>query len=167
MSGELPGIYFKLVIGNLISAELLFPEYRDRIAAMAPDAMYPWDEYTKLARDVADKLPESTVVTIGKRIVRDSKASFAAQGFDSIDRILGDWKKLFSANIVGAPDEDFVSTQRFEPGKATLEAGLAQPAELVEGYLRGVVEMYGSRVKSFSIEEPAGRTHNLMHIEWD
>jgi hypothetical protein len=167
MSGELPGIYFKLVIGNLLSAQILFPEYRSRIEAMAPDKMYPWDEYTKMARDIAEKLPESTVVMIGKRIVRESKASFAAQGFDSVERILGDWKKLFSANIIGAPDEDFVSTIRFEPGKATLKAGLAQPARLVEGYLRGVVEMYGRRVKSFSMESGPGRKFNLMHIEWE
>jgi hypothetical protein len=164
MSGSLPGVYFKLVIGNLLSAQLMFPEYKQRIDSMEPQKAYPWDEYTKMMRDIAAKLPPTTIVLIGKKIVRESKGHFMSQGFGSAESILKDWGKLFSANIEGAPENDKVTTTEFAPGSVILKAGAAQPAKLVEGYMRGVVEMFGGQVSLF--ETKTLPEYAILKMRW-
>jgi hypothetical protein len=168
MPGQLPGMYFKLVIGNLLSAQLMFPDLQKRIDAMRPDELHDWDEYTNMMQKLASVMPSGTIVQVGKKIVRDSKAFFMSQGFDSTEKILGDWGKLFAANIVGAPPRDMVKTTHFGPNEAVLLAGIAQPASLVEGYMRGVVEMFGHRVSHFeaTLVSLAGVEYNKLLIRW-
>jgi hypothetical protein len=168
MPGQLPGMYFKLVIGNLLSAQLMFPELQKRIDEMKPEQLHPWDEYTAMMQKLASAMPPATIVQVGKKIVRDSKAYFMSQGFDSTEKILSDWGKLFAANIVGAPPRDMVKTLTYEPNDAVLLAGMAQPASLVEGYMRGVVEMFGYRVSHFEATKVAqgGAEYNKLRIRW-
>jgi hypothetical protein len=169
MPGSLPGAYFKLVIGNMLSVRLMFPDIQKRVTAMSATQMYPWDEYTTMMQALAKELPTDTVVQIGKKIVRDSKGHFMSQGFDSATAILKNWGALFDANVVGAPKADSVQTIEFSPGSVTVAAGLAQPEPLVEGYLRGVVEMFGGRVTAFSTargNHPAGGAANLLSMKW-
>jgi hypothetical protein len=161
-------MYFKLVIGNLLSAQLMFPEMRAKVDAMAPEAMHPWDEYTSMMRELAEALPATTLLQVGKKIVRESKGHFMSQGFGSADAILSDWAKLFEANIHGAPPRDLVRTVEHAPGMAVLLAGAAQPAALVEGYMRGVVEMFGHQVQELKVRAVKRRadSYNELRIRW-
>lgn len=169
MPGQLPGMYFKLVIGNLLSAQLMFPEIRKRVEEMKPDQLQPWDEYTGMMQKLAASMPAATMVQVGKKIVRDSKAFFMSQGFDSAEKILADWGSLFTANITGAPARDLVKTLVYEPKDAVLLSGLVQPAALVEGYMRGVVEMFGHRVTFFESGQVSqgGVDYNKLRIRWE
>ena len=169
MPGQLPGMYFKLVIGNLLSAQLMFPEIKKRVEEMPADKLQPWDEYTGMMQKLAAAMPGATMVQVGKKIVRDSKAFFMSQGFDSADKILSDWGKLFTANIHGAPARDLVKTLSYEPKDAVLLGGLVQPAALVEGYMRGVVEMFGHRVTHFESAQVShgGGEYNKLRIRWE
>jgi hypothetical protein len=161
-------MYFKLVIGNLLSAQLMFPELQKRVDEMKPEELHEWDEYTGMMQKLAAAMPAATIVQVGKKIVRDSKAYFMSQGFDSAEKILGDWGKLFAANITGAPARDMVKTISFEGKDAVLLAGVAQPAALVEGYMRGVVEMFGHRVSHFEATtiNQGGVDYNKLRIRW-
>jgi hypothetical protein len=162
-------MYFKLVIGNLLSAQLMFPEIRKRVEEMPADQLQPWDEYTGMMQKLAASMPAATMVQVGKKIVRDSKAYFMSQGFDSTAKILGDWGSLFTANISGAPARDLVKTLAYEPKDAVLLSGIVQPAALVEGYMRGVVEMFGHRVTFFegSQVSQGGAEFNKLRIRWE
>lgn len=161
-------MYFKLVIGNLLSAQLMFPDLQKRVEAMKPEQMHPWDEYTGMMQKLASSMPAATMVQVGKKIVRDSKSFFMSQGFDSTQKILSDWASLFAANISGAPAHDLVQTLSYEPGEAVLLAGIAQPAPLVEGYMRGVVEMFGHRITHFetTATTQGGASYNKLRVRW-
>jgi hypothetical protein len=162
-------MYFKLVIGNLLSAQLMFPDIQKRVEEMPAESLQPWDEYTGMMQKLAASMPSGTIVQVGKKIVRDSKAYFMSQGFDSAEKILRDWGALFTANITGAPAKDLVKTLSYEPNSAVLLAGLVQPGPLVEGYMRGVVEMFGHRVAQFQSarHSQSGIDYNRMHIRWE
>jgi len=169
VAGRIQGTYFKLVIGNLLSVRILFPEYKRRIDGMSPTGLYPWAEYTAMMQAIARELPTETMVQVGKKIVKDSKAYFASQGFDTAERILGDWAALMAANVLDLPPDDLVQTQAFSQGSVVIVAGAAQPAALVEGYMRGVAEMFGHRVTRFaarSVVRPSGASANELQMSW-
>lgn len=153
MSGKLIGFYFKQVIGGLLTAEVLFPKYKEKVDAMRDDEWYEWDEYIEMVNELANKLQPVVVQNVGKQIVMQAKDLFVQQGFDSPDAILKDWNALFQANVKDAPARDAPRTTFYEPRQVVIEAGTAQPMPLIEGYLRGVVEMFGHYVASFRSEQ--------------
>lgn len=164
MAGKLAGFYFKAVIGSLIGASILYPEEKRRVEQMIDDEWYDWDEYVRMVSSMATKLKPSVVTHVGSQIVTKAKDIFVSQGFTSADQILERYENIFNANIKGAPPQDLVRTIRFAPGVATIEAGVAQSAPLVEGYLRGIVTMYGGFVESVETTTVQGPPWPANHI---
>ena len=171
MPGRLAGRFFKLVVSNMLdnTSAVLFPQARRRIAEMQPDALYPWDDFTDLTQTIAAKLPSSTMVAIGQRIITESRESYLKSGFSSGEQILRDWGALFNGFIHGAPARDLVRTESFAPGRVAVIAGIAQPAALVEGYLRGVLEAYdGATVTNCEVTPLiiGGANYNRIVVSW-
>ena len=171
MPGRLPGLFFKLVVSNMLDNTnvVLFPQVRRRIAEMEPDALYPWDDFTDMMQTVAAKLPRETLVSIGKGIVGQSRDSYAKLGFMSLEQILRDWGAVFNSFIHGAPARDLVRAESFQPGRVSIVAGIAQPAALIEGYLRGVVEVYGAATVTSCEVKPliiGGANYNRIVLTW-
>jgi hypothetical protein len=153
MPGKLTGFYFKQVVGELLTPQVLIPEYKRKIDAMRDNEWYDWDEYVNIVNVLAYSLDPAVVCDLGKGIVTQAKELFISQGFDSPDVVLKDWYALFMANVKGAPERDGPHTTFYEPGHVVVEANTAQPQPLIEGYLRGVVDMFGCQVLRFKSEK--------------
>ena len=165
MPGKLSGFYFKTVVGELLTPEVLVPEYKRKIDAMRDKEWYDWDEYVNIVNVLAYMLDPAVVRDLGKGIVTRAKAWFVSQGFDSPDAILKDWHALFQANVKGAPERDGPHTTFYEPGHVVIEANTAQPRPLIEGYLRGVVDMFDGQVSRFDSQKSDGEQGPELRFE--
>lgn len=171
MPGRLPGRFFKLAVSNMLddASTAVSSQVRRRIAEMQPDALYAWDDFTDLMQTIAAKLPPATLVAIGARIITESHAQYVERGFTTVEQVLGDWGALFNGFIHGAPARDLVRTESFAKGRVVVIAGIAQPASLVEGYMRGVVDAYqAGTVTSCEITPfiSGGANYNRIVMTW-
>jgi hypothetical protein len=170
MAGKLSGFYFKQVINALMNPNITIRKHAKHIENMRDDEWYDWSEYVEIVSEIAQKLSPRVLENIGRDIVAQSKPLFEQQGFDSPDKILEDYYALFSANIKDAPEADEVRTVQYEPGHVIIEAGLAQPAPLVKGYLRGIVEMFDRDIQSFTCHEVKSKKGfhvNRIELTWN
>ena len=110
------------------------------------------------------ELPVETVVAVGKKNIVKAKQHFVEQGFDATDKILKDWATLFNQNLRGTPKQDLIRTVEFEPGQVVIEAGVAHVPALVEGYMRGFVEIFANVVTGFSFKTVARDGHEYHHF---
>lgn len=165
---ELQGIFFKNVIGGMLFATSIFPEFKSRVEEMDDEAWYDWDEFCSMARRIGDRLSPKVMRTLGRKVVLGAKDHFAVQGLDSTGNILRQLDTLFRTNIRGAPDWQRFKTESFEVGRAVCVSTVPQPIALIEGYLQGYVTMYGHAVISLHTEqiEKAPPTHRIT-ISWE
>jgi len=164
---ELQGIFFKNVIGGMLFATSIFPEFKKRVEEMDDEAWYDWDEFCYMARRIGERLSPKVMRTLGRKVVHGAKDHFAAQGLDSTENILKQLDTLFMANIRGAPDWQRFKTESFEEAQAVCVSTVPQPIALIEGYLQGYVTMYGHVVTSLRTEqiEKIPTTHRIT-ITW-
>jgi hypothetical protein len=157
MPGTLAGGHFKSLINALLFAGVIAPEVRARIEAMRVDDQYPWDEFTGLAQDLAQKIPAGVLTTVGKKVCHGAVDTFRALGFDDAESILRDYRTFFEIIVVDAPARDAPETLMFEPGHVVITAGTTLPGPLLEGFFRGIVEAYGGRVETCNVSvDPRG-----------
>lgn len=167
-SGQILGIHFKSAIGSMLMTQMLFPEVKQTVDAMDDHGWYPWDLYVDLTRKVAAELPVETVVAVGKKNIVKAKQHFIDQRFDSTEKILKDWASIYNQNLRDTPKEDLIRTIEFEPGRVVIEAGNAHVPQLVEGYMRGFVEIFGNVVTTF-VARPTrrdGHGYHLFEMSW-
>lgn len=166
--GQILGIHFKSAIGSMLTTRMLFPEVKQTVDAMDDNGWYPWDLYVDMTRKIAAELPAETVISVGKKNIVRAKQHFIAQGFDSTEKILKDWASIFNQNLRGTPREDLIRTVEFEPGRVTIEAGVAHVPQLVEGYMRGFVEIFGNVLTSFSSRpiKRDGKDYHRFDMTW-
>jgi len=168
MAAEVLGSGFKFVIQSLLGGDLMFPELRDRVARMADDAWYAWDDYVRATRQVAALLDERTVADIGQRIMTVARPLLQQQGFSEPRALLSDWRRVFTANVRGLDEASNPVTREVAEGRAVIEYGTDLPPALVEGYLRGAVLMFDRRVERFAREivKVEGVERLRCTIEW-
>lgn len=170
MPGKLSGFYFKQVVNALLNPNMTLRKYAKHIENMRDDGWYDWDEYVEIVNEIAQKLSPKVLENVGRDVVTRAKPLFVQQGFDTPDKILENYYALFSTNIKGAPAQDEVRTVQYEAGHAIIEAGLVQPAALVKGYLRGIVEMFDRQIQSFTCQEvhsSKGFRVNRIELTWN
>lgn len=165
---ELQGIFFKNVIGGMLFATSLFPEFSRRVQEMNDESWYDWDEFCDMSRRIGERLSPKVLHTLGRKVVHGAKDHFAAQGLNSTENILRQLDTLFMANIRNAPDWQHFRTESYEPGRAVCVSTVPQPVPLIEGYLAGYATMYGHKVTSLSTERIEDRpvTHRIT-ITWE
>ncbi|HLT36854.1 MAG TPA: hypothetical protein VK034_11220 [Enhygromyxa sp.] len=172
MAGRVLGKHFIDVIDQLLADSDAGPEFvareRAALAAIEPDAERPWDEFTAAVSRVAATVRPRALIEIGERIVAAAKPEFERWGFDSAEKVLTDWDAPFGAAIIDAPEEQSVITIKYEPGHAFLRAGAVLPAELIEGYIRGVVAMFGASLSELACHRVTmdGRPFHLFELRW-
>lgn len=168
MSGKLKGFNFKYVVNSMLASELLFPEYKKKVDDMSDEEWYPWDDYTTIVSTIAEKLGPTVTRAVGVKIVEQGKEDFMKHGFDTSGSILSNFYELASAYLKNVPPVDFVHTRSYEPGKAVMEAGMVLPGKLIEGYLTGIVRMYGNTLKKldYSEVEVDGTPLHRYELEW-
>ena len=74
----------------------------------------------------------------------------------------------FGASIIDPPEHERIITAKYERGYAVFRAADTHPAGLVEGYLRGVVEMHGGRVDDVACHQVFmnGYPFHLLEMRW-
>ncbi len=152
LPGKLYGQFFKFVVNSLLSAEVIFPEYKEKVDQMDGNKWYSWDEYCEIVTAISNRLGDIVTKSVGTKIVTKSKESFQAQGYSSADSILKDYGKFFGAFVKDTPPRDPPRTIEYEEGHAIIEAGKIQPSSLIEGYLTGIIRMFGNNLKSMKAE---------------
>ncbi|MFW2387648.1 MAG: hypothetical protein ACN4G0_04895 [Polyangiales bacterium] len=165
---ELQGIFFKNVIGGMLFATSLFPEFSRRVQEMNDESWYDWDEFCYMSNRIGERLSPKVLHTLGRKVVHGAKDHFAAQGLNSTENILRQLDTLFMANIRNAPDWQHFRTESYAPGCAVCVSTVPQPLHLIEGYLAGYVTMYGHKVTSLSSERIERRpVTNRISITWE
>ena len=165
---ELQGLFYKNIIGGMLSATLVFPEYKKLVDGMKDEEWYDWDKFCTMTREVGEKVTPQVMVTLGKKVASGAKELFASQGLDSTEKILKNLNTLFLGAVRNAPKWQRFDTESYENGKAVCITTVPQPISLIEGYLRGYVSMYGSYVKNVVIEEVKGQKYTTykLTITW-
>lgn len=172
MAGRVLGKHFIAVVAQLLDHSDADPGSIAReqaaLARVDPESERPWTEFTATVSRVAESVRPRALVEIGERIVTAAKAEFERWGFDSAEKVLADWDAPFGASIIDAPEEQSVITIKYEPGHAFLRAGVVLPAALIEGYIRGVVAMFGAQLSDLACHRVAmdGRPFHLFELRW-
>jgi hypothetical protein len=168
MTGMVLGRYFKLVVGPLLHAGLGSSGLETRLAELEDDAEVTWDEFASAVGRAAASVTDRELVAIGERIIAASKASFERWGFDSAEAMLTDLDAPFGALILDPPDHERLTTAKFEPGYAVFRFGTAHPAALLQGYLRGIVELHGGTVHTLAchLVQMDGQAYHLLEMRW-
>jgi hypothetical protein len=168
-AGMVLGRYYRRVVTELLHAgSTPLAPLEARVAALADAGEYPWAAFTADVASASEPIEHSELVAIGKRIVVASKPEFERWGFDSAEAILTDLDAPFGATIIDPPEHERMITAKYEPGYALFCAGAIHPAALFEGYLRGVVEMYGGTVGDLACHavNMDGHPMHLIELRW-
>lgn len=172
MAGRVLGKHYLDVIGQLLAHSDAEPSFRDRelsaLTTIDPEGERPWDEYIATVSRIAKSVRPRTLVEIGERIMAAHKPDFERWGFDSVEKMLSDWDAPFGAIIMDAPEEHIVLTIKYEPGQVYLRAGTVLPAALIEGYIRGVITMFGAELGGLACHKVVmdGRPFHLFEVRW-
>jgi hypothetical protein len=172
MAGRVLGKHFIDVIGQLLAhsdADARFIAREQAVlAAVDPQSERPWEEFLAALTRVAVSVREQTLIEIGERIVKATKSEFERWGFNSVEKVMADWDAPFGASIIDAPDEHWMATLKYEPSHAFLRAGAVLPAALIEGYVRGVIAMFGSELTELACHRVVmdGRPFHLFELRW-
>jgi hypothetical protein len=172
MAGRVLGKHFIDVIGQLLAHSEADPDSIAReqaaLVGVDPKSEQPWTEFTAAIVRVAESVRPATLIEIGQRIVAAARPEFERWGFDSAEKVLADWDAPFGASIIDAPEEQSVITIKYEPGHAFLRAGAVLPVELIEGYIRGVVAMFGAELRELVCHRVTmdGHPFHLFELRW-
>lgn len=172
MAGRVLGKHLIDVSGQLLAHSEADPTVIAReqaaIAAVDPESERPWEEFTATLSRIAESVPAAALVEVGAQIVAANKAEFEGWGFDSAEKVLADWDAPFGASIIDAPEEQSVITLKYELGHAFLRAGVVLPAALIEGYVRGVITMFGAELVELGCHRVVmeGRPFHLLEVRW-
>lgn len=154
MAGQLLGAYFKAVIGSMLGASttLLFPQQSKRINAMRDDAWYEWDEYVTMAGELHAKLGDLTLSAIGQSSVLQTLPLNKAAGFDTLEKLFGNFDALTRNVVRDVPAAESIRTIRFTRDQVVLESDTRLPPALLTGMFRGFLLGFGKVVTTEQVE---------------
>jgi hypothetical protein len=175
MAGMVLGRYFKLVVTPLLHANQ--PGEREasglakleaKVDIIDDEREYSWDEFATTVAQAANGVSESELIAIGERIIRASRLEFERWGFDSAESMLTDLDAPFGAMILDPPEHERLTTAKYEPGYAVFRVGVAHPGALLQGYLRGIVEVHGGTVQALArhLVHMDGQAYHLIELRW-
>lgn len=162
------GRYFKLVVTPLLHAGPGCSEVDARLDTIDDEQEVPWEEFATTLARAADRVGERELIEIGERIIRASKSAFERWGFDSAESMLTDLDAPFGAMILDPPEHERLTTAKYEPGYAVFRVGVGHPGALLQGYLRGIVEVHGGTVNTLDrhLVHMDGQAYHLLELRW-
>jgi hypothetical protein len=175
MAGMVLGRYFKLVVTPLLHAnqpvereESGLAKLEARVEIIDDELEYAWDEFATTVAHAANHVSEAELISIGERIIRASRSEFERWGFDSAESMLTDLDAPFGAMILDPPEHERLTTAKYEPGYAVFRVGVAHPGALLQGYLRGIVEVHGGTVHALArhLVHMDGQAYHLLELRW-
>lgn len=168
MAGTVLGRYVKLVVSSLLLAGPVSQPLAARLAELDDDDDVPWDEFRLALAHASAHVDYRQQIEIGAAIMAATKDEFQRWGFDSAEAMLTDLDAPFGALLRDPPEHERLTTAKYEPGYAVFRVGISHPSGLIEGYLRGIVELHGGRV----LELACHRVHmdalpyHLIELRW-
>ncbi|MBZ4396341.1 hypothetical protein OWM54_26000 [Myxococcus sp. MISCRS1] len=146
MSGEIQGAWFKAILGSMTAAASRFPTHQRTINGMRDDTWYAWEDYVHIMRELHKSLGDRAVEAIAQRSGMRTLPLARARGFDSVEKVFGDFDSVLRSLVKGLPSTDSARTVAFMPLAAELESGSRLPAPLLLGTFRGFLMGFGKIV---------------------
>jgi hypothetical protein len=163
---KLKGIFFKTVVGSLMSGNIIFPEYKKVINSMKDDEWYSWDLYTQMLQDLSKKLDPVVVTNVGINVVLARRDIFVKeQGLDTIEKLLQCYPGMFDQTIVGLPNHERIKLIKYEPGHIIMHYTVRQPKTLNEGIIKGFFKLYDKTIQSFRIDKVT-KDYYEVEVTW-
>jgi hypothetical protein len=169
MSASVYGRFFKSIVNALLMADVLMPDIKRRIDAMEDDTWYPWDEYIEVVSHIAAVLSPLTLRKCGINLMKQNKEFYNSIGFTKMIHQMAGFEEGFNASVKDAPAHDRVKVLESDDGHAVLRFGSAQPAALIEGYLRGSALIYDATITQLEhtlLSSPDGYTYHQFVVRW-
>ncbi|WP_164017433.1 hypothetical protein [Pyxidicoccus trucidator] len=156
MSGEIQGAWFKAILGSMTAASSRFPEHQVRINSMRDDTWYAWEDYVRMAGELQAALGDRAVEAIAQRSAMRMLPLARSVGFDSVEKVFGDFDALVRGMVRGLPATDSTRTVSFMPLTAELETTTRLPNSLLLGTFRGLLMGFGKIVTEAKVTTRGG-----------
>ena len=116
------------------------------------DQWYSWEAFCDFLNEVAEVTTDDQLRSIGINIVTALKDGYISAGFSSLDALIWKYDSLLKKNTKEMKPLEVPKTLQSKPGFALIEISATRPKALVEGYLMGIVQMYGHQLISIKTE---------------
>ncbi|MFP2911418.1 hypothetical protein ACLESD_41615 [Pyxidicoccus sp. 3LFB2] len=146
MSGEIQGAWFKAILGSMTAASSRFPAQQVRINSMRDDIWYAWEDYVRMTGEFQAALGDRAVEAIAQRSAMRMLPLARSLGFDSVEKVFGDFDALLRGMVKDLPPVDSTRTVAFMPLAAELETASRLPSSLLLGTFRGLLMGFGKIV---------------------
>lgn len=166
MAGQILGIYFKSIIGSMLASTTaaLFPEHRERIAQMRDDQLYPWAEYVRMMNDLHARLSDSSLRAVAQASILKLMPLHRAAGFDSLERVFGDFEAFSHDVISGLPPTEAIRTVSFTRNTVVLEVDTCLPVPVLSGFFVGFLTSFGRVLLSEQVSREGPTTR--FTLKW-
>ncbi|MCP3100693.1 endo-1,4-beta-xylanase [Myxococcus sp. K15C18031901] len=156
MPGEIQGAWFKAIIGSMTAASSRFPNHQRTINTMRDDQWYAWDDYVHMLEELHAALGDRAVEAIAQRSAMRTLPLARTMGFDSVEKVFGDFGALLRALVRGLPETEHARTVAFMPLAAEVESHSRLPASLLLGTFRGFLMGFGKIVTEAKVTSRHG-----------
>ncbi|MBZ4416053.1 hypothetical protein [Myxococcus sp. RHSTA-1-4] len=156
MSGEIQGAWFKAILGSMTAASSRFPQHQQRINSMRDDTWYAWEDYVRMTGELQVALGDRAVEAIAQRSAMRTLPLARSLGFDSVEKVFGDFDALLRAMVRELPPSDSTRTVSFTPLAAELESHSRLPSALLLGTFRGFLMGFGKIVTEAKVTHRGG-----------
>lgn len=156
MSGEIQGAWFKAILGSMTAASSRFPQHQVRIHGMRDDTWYAWEDYVRMAGEFQAALGDRAVEAIAQRSAMRTLPLARSLGFDSVERVFGDFDALLRGMVRNLPPADSTRTVSFMPLAVELETASRLPSALLLGTFRGLLMGFGKLVTEAQVTARGG-----------
>ncbi|QSQ22574.1 hypothetical protein JY651_46965 [Pyxidicoccus parkwayensis] len=156
MSGEIQGAWFKAILGSMTAASSRFPQHQQRINSMRDDTWYAWEDYVHMTGELQAALGDRAVEAIAQRSAMRTLPLARALGFDSVEKVFGNFDALLRGMVRNLPHADSTRTVSFMPLAAELETQSRLPTPLLLGTFRGLLMGFGKIVTEAKVSTRGG-----------
>ncbi|NMO14460.1 hypothetical protein HPC49_06410 [Pyxidicoccus fallax] len=156
MSGEIQGAWFKAILGSMTAASSRFPQQQQRINSMRDDTWYAWEDYVRMVGELQASLGDRAVEAIAQRSAMRTLPLARALGFDSVEKVFGDFDALLRGMVRALPPSDSTRTVSFMPLSVELESHSRLPSALLLGTFRGLLMGFGKIVTEVKVTQRGG-----------
>jgi hypothetical protein len=156
MSGEIQGAWFKAILGSMTAASSRFPQHQQRINSMRDDTWYAWEDYVHMTGELHAALGDRAVEAISQRSAMRTLPLARALGFDSVEKVFGNFDALLRGMVRNLPHADSTRTVSFMPLSAELETQSRLPTAFLLGTCRGLLMGFGKIVTEAKVTTRGG-----------
>jgi hypothetical protein len=123
---------------------------------MRDDTWYAWEDYVRMAGELQAALGDRAVEAIAQRSAMRTLPLARSMGFDSVEKVFGNFDALLRGMVRELPPSDSTHTVSFMPLAAELETQSRLPTSLLLGTFRGLLMGFGKIVTEVKVTTRGG-----------